>query len=304
MSFRRLTRNLITVPVSAAAVAVSASSLFAQGRPLFDWSGRVDREVRISMHGRDARTQTAGRMPMERSRLDVASALPQQEGRVTVRVQDGRGDVAVVQQPSARNDYTMIMRIVDRSSGTDNYRVTAYWTPDEYRSGNGNGNGTWDGRNESGYPTRPSRGRDDGDDRGNNGGYGRGNGGYGQGSGGYGRGNGGYGRGGSNDVSALRWTGEVDDVLEIRIQGNRVDYRTLNGKSVRNVRADLGRGGLPRTDAQVFVTDVYGRGSVSVVQQPSSYNNYTAVIRVYDPRPGYGDYSFDLNWRDNYSNRR
>lgn len=290
MSFRRLTRNLITVPVSAAAVAVSASSLFAQGRPLFDWSGRVDREVRISMHGRDARTQTANRTPTERSRLDIASALPQQEGRVTVRVQNGRGDVAVVQQPSARNDYTMIMRIVDRSSGTDNYRVTAYWTPDDYRSGNGNGNGAWDGRNESGYPTRPSRGRDDGDDRGNNGGYGRGN--------------GGYGRGGSNDVSALRWTGEVDDALEIRIQGNRVDYRTLNGKSVRNVRADLGRGGLPRTDAQVFVTDVYGRGSVSVVQQPSSHNNYTAVIRVYDPRPGYGDYSFDLNWRDNYSNRR
>jgi hypothetical protein len=55
---------------------------------------------------------------------------------------------------------------------------------------------------------------------------------------------------------------------------------------------------------QVFVTDVNGRGSVSVVQQPSSYNGYTAVIRVYDPRPGYGDYGFDLNWRDNYSSRR
>jgi hypothetical protein len=105
---------------------------------------------------------------VDRSRLSVASALPQQDGRVTVRVQDGRGDVDVVQQPSARNDYTMIMRIVDRSSGTDNYRVTAYWTPDEYRSDNGHG--TWDGRNESGYPTRPNRGGDDDrDNRGNRG---------------------------------------------------------------------------------------------------------------------------------------
>jgi hypothetical protein len=292
MPSRRSTRNLITLPLSLAALAVSASSLLAQGRPLFDWSGRVDREVRISMHGRDARAQSASRSPVDRSRLSVASALPQQDGRVTVRVQDGRGDVDVVQQPSARNDYTMIMRIVDRSSGTDNYRVTAYWTPDQYRSDNGHG--TWDGRNESGYPTRPSRDRDDRDNRGNNGGWGRGN----------GNGNGGWGRGGSNDVNALRWTGDVDDALEIRIQGNRVDYRTLSGKSVRNVRADLGRGGLPRNDVQVFVTDVNGRGSVSVVQQPSSYNGYTAVIRVYDPRPGYGDYSFDLNWRDNYSNRR
>ena len=288
MSFRRSTRNLISLPLSVAALAVSASSLFAQGRPLFDWSGRVDREVRISMHGRDARAQSASRTSVGQSRLSVASALPQQEGRVTVRVQDGRGDVDVVQQPSARNDYTMIMRIVDRSSGRDNYRVTAFWTPDEYRSDNGHG--TWDGRNESGYPTRPSRGRDDRDNRGNNGGYGNGN--------------GGWGRDGSNTVSALRWSGDVDDALEIRIQGNRVDYRTLNGKSVRNVRADLGRGGLPRNDVQVFVTDVNGRGTVTVVQQPSSRNNYTAVVRVYDPRPGYGGYSFDLNWRDNYSNRR
>ena len=51
---------------------------------------------------------------MTRSRLDVATALPQRDGRVTVRVQDGRGDVDVVQQPSARNDYTTIVRIRDR----------------------------------------------------------------------------------------------------------------------------------------------------------------------------------------------
>src|SRR3982751_1026634 len=184
MAFARSTRNLFTLPLSVAALAVSASSLLAQGRPLFDWSGRVDREVRISMHGRDARTQTASRSPVDRSRLNVASALPQQDGRVTVRVQDGRGDVDVVQQPSARNDYTMIMRIVDRSSGNDNYRVTAYWAPDEYRGGSRNGNGTWEGRNQSGYPVPGSRGPDD---RGN-GGYGN-NDGYGN-HGGYGNNNG------------------------------------------------------------------------------------------------------------------
>ena len=85
--------------------------------------------------------------------------------------------------------------------------------PDEY--GNGNGNG---------YPNR--------DDRGGNG---RGNGGYGRGNdnGGYGRGNNGGYNGGA--VSAIRWSGDVDDALEIRIQGNRIDYRTLSGKSVRNV---------------------------------------------------------------------
>src|SRR6185436_1857847 len=237
---------------------------------------------------RDARTQMAERSPFQRSRLNVETALPQRDGRVTVRVQDGRGDVDVIQQPTARNDYTTIVRVVDLSSGADNYRLTAYWMPDEY------GNGTWNDRD--GYPNRPGNGRDY-----NRGGWGRGNGngngGYGNGNGGYGNGNGGYGR------TALQWTGDVDDQLEIRIYGNCIDYRTLSGKSVRNVRANLA-GGLPRQDVQVVVTDVAGRGSVSVVQQPSAYNGYTAVIRVYDPRPGYGDYSFDLNWRDNNSNRR
>ena len=280
MLFRRSIRHLMSLPLSAAALAVSASSLFAQGRPLFDWSGRVDREVRITMHGRDARTQMAERSPFQRSRLNVETALPQRDGRVTVRVQDGRGDVDVIQQPTARNDYTTIVRVVDRSSGADNYRLTAYWMPDEY------GNGTWNDRD--GYPNRPDRDRDDRD----NGNWGRGNGGYG----------GSYGRG--YDRNLLRWTGDVDDALEIRIQGDRIDYRTLSGKSVRHVRADFVNGGLPRNDVQVFVTDQTGRGTVSVVQQPSSWNNYTAVIRVYDPRSGYGAYSFDLGWRGGYSSRR
>jgi hypothetical protein len=263
-----------------AALAVSASSLFAQGRPLFDWSGRVDREVRIMMHGRDARTETTSRSPVTRSRIDVATALPQRDGRVTVRMQDGRGDVDVVQQPSARNDYTTIVRIRDRSSGIDNYRVTAYWMPDD------NGN---DARNDrDGYPNRPNRNDDDrwGRNNGNNGGWGNGN--------------GGYGNNNSSFRDVLRWSADVDDAVEIRIQGDRVDYRTLSGKSLRNVRANLASGGLPRRDVQVTVNDTYGRGSVSVVQQPSSYNNYTAVIRVYDPRPGYGDYRFDIGWRDSY----
>jgi len=280
MLFRRSTRTLKILPLSVAAIAASASSLFAQGRPLFEWSGRVDREVRIMMHGRDARTQTTSRTPILRSRLDVSTALPQRDGRVSVRVQDGRGDVDVVQQPSARNDYTTIVRIRDRSNGVDNYRLTAYWMPGE------SGNGRWDDRD--GYPNRP-RDRDDRDrrnddryDRDNRGGWGRGN-----------------NNGNTRDI--LRWSGDVDDALEIRIQGDRIEYRTLSGRTVRNVRADLTRGGLPRRDVQVVVTDSYGRGSVNVVQQPSSYNGYTAVIRVTDRQSGYGDYRFDVSWRDGYS---
>ena len=67
MLFRRSIRNLNSLSLPVAALAVSASTLAAQGRPLFQWSGRVDREVRIAMHGRDARTLNTGRVPAARS---------------------------------------------------------------------------------------------------------------------------------------------------------------------------------------------------------------------------------------------
>ena len=34
-----------------------------------------------------------------------------------------------------------------------------------------------------------------------------------------------------------------------------------------------------------------------VIQQPTAENGYTAVLRVRDPKPGYGHYTFDVNWR-------
>src|SRR6187455_2794274 len=111
MSARRFTRTLITLPLSVAAFAASASSLLAQGRPLFEWRGRVDREVRITMRGRDAWAQGIGQNENGRGRADVSGVLPRTDGEVRVRVEDGRGIVDVVQQPSYRNDYTAIVRI-------------------------------------------------------------------------------------------------------------------------------------------------------------------------------------------------
>ena len=57
--------------------------------------------------------------------------------------------------------------------------------------------------------------------------------------------------------------------------------------------------------SQVSVVQaLWSSQSVSVVQQPTSWNGYTAIIRVYDPRPSYGYYSFDVSWRDTYARRR
>ena len=257
-----------------------APALVAQGRTLFTWTGRVDREVQISMRGRDVWTNGTDRDDGGRSRFNVASALPRTDGYVHVQAVDGRGDVSVVQQPSAWNNYTTIVRIRDRNSGSDRYRLSAYWES-RYsndrggygrRNGDDNdGNGSWD-RNGNGRDV-PSR--IDPRDR-SNGGWG----------------NGGYGTG-----AALRWSGNIDSDLEIRLSGRRFDERTLSGGATRDERSSVIGEGLPRRDVQLVISQRQGRGQVYVAQQPSAYNGYTAVIRVHDPQGGYGYYDFEVDYR-------
>jgi hypothetical protein len=228
-------------------VAGATSALSAQER-LFDWSGRVDREVRIMMRGNDVWTQDVGSRQTRRAMARVAAALPDQPGRVGVQVLNGRGDVSVIQQPSPRNNYTTVLRIADRSGGADRYRIAAYWQPV--------------GRGRYGI------GRGDIDER--------------------------FGYGGVDGM--LRWSGAVDNEVEIRIQGRNVDTRTLSGNIVRDVRTNLNGRALPRRDLQVSVRERQGRGTVTVVQQPGQWNGYTAVIRVRDRQGGYGYYDFDVVW--------
>ena len=273
-------RRFLAIALPLAALVAPASSLVAQGRALFNWSGRVDREVQISMRGRDMWTNAGGASERVRNRFDIDSPLPRQEGQVRVRVEDGRGDVDVVQQPTARNDYTTIVRVRDRSGGADRYRITAYWTP-------GRGyDGTYGSAGNAGGWGRDRDDRNDRNERGNDG-YGRGR----------GDDRGGYGRGGSGNVSLVHWSGSVDGELEIRLRGEQVTYNTVNGGAPRDVRLENGGRGLPQREASVRVANAQGRGSISVVQQPSAYNGYTTIIRVRDPQGGYGYYDFDLTWR-------
>ena len=100
------------------------------------------------------------------------------------------------------------------------------------------------------------------------------------------------GRGGRR---ALMWSGDVDDNLVLMLRPNGLSYRSVRGHQPMNIESEFN--GLPRTAAVVDVAQVQGRGSVTVVQQPSPDNGYTAMIRIVDPQSGYGHYSFDVRWR-------
>ncbi|HEY5062200.1 MAG TPA: hypothetical protein VII52_11735 [Gemmatimonadaceae bacterium] len=252
MNVNRLIRR--SLPLAGLALVVAAPVAFSQGQQIFEWSGRVDREVQITMRGNDVTTRQVGNTETGRYRQRSFMQIPRQNGQVVVRTQNGRGNVDVIEQPSPRNGFTTTIRIQDPASGAADYRVSAYWQPlngDAYR-----GNGIAD------------RGRDDRD-----------------------RAGGINGRNGARTM--MRWTGNVDGELEIRIQNGRVDYRNLSGKQPTNIRSS-GSLASNRSNGQVFIAQNQGRGSVALVQQPSPYNGYTTVIRVRDPQGGYGYYDFNV----------
>src|SRR4029079_11133535 len=94
------------------ALAASASLASAQGgtRPLFEWSGRVDREIQITMRGRNVWMRAYGQSDERLAGPDIMSPLPRNDGVVRVRLEDGQGQAQVIQQPTADNEYTTIVR--------------------------------------------------------------------------------------------------------------------------------------------------------------------------------------------------
>jgi hypothetical protein len=293
-----------SAPLAVVGLIGAAPAAFAQGQELFQWSGRVDRQVQLVMRGNSVRTNLMSQSETRQSQSRVVSALPRQDGQVSIRVISGRGDVQVVQQPSQQNGYTTIVRIDDPSAGAANYRVAAYWqgyaNGDVYRGRRGdtdmsrnddrnnnraNGNNGNNGVRNHGVGRGRGRGNAKHEDRDRDYDNGR-------------RDNGGYNdRGAYGTSQALRWSGNVDGELELRIQNGRVSYRTISGANPTSVRANVGNTAATRSATSLAVAVNQGRGTVSVVQQPAQWNGYTTVVRIRDPQGGYGFYDFSLSWQ-------
>ena len=113
----------------AAVLAVSSVSPLSAQRELFQWTGRVDQQILLTISGRKVTTTNVG--PTEPGQLGVTlmSALPERDGQVFVRVLEGRGTADVVRQPSAENGYTSVIRIRDPRGGSGMYRIEADWQP-------------------------------------------------------------------------------------------------------------------------------------------------------------------------------
>jgi hypothetical protein len=94
----------------------------------------------------------------------------------------------------------------------------------------------------------------------------------------------------------VSWSGIVDDTVIVYIHGDRGRTETVSGNSPRNV-SNRTFGRLPDRPVRVFLEDRDGRGRITVIQQPSERNDYTAAVRIYDPDGGSARYHFSLDWQ-------
>ena len=282
------------VPLAIAMIAPLAAQ--AQESQVFTWSGRVDREIRLTIRGSQMSNGTENNM-QTRGRFQMGSALPAQEGTLRVVTETGRGDVQVIQQPNAGNDYTAVVRLVDNEGGADNYRVSGYFMPtnggryargdrgrgrdnsgaypndrnypngDRHRNRDGDYNRNRDNDRDRDRD-RDDRNRDDDRNRNDD------------------RRGGQYGR---QELPGFRWSGDVDGEVQLVWRNGNVTARTLSGAQVRGSTMSV-TGGSAQAMGGLSVNLREGRGRVDVIQQPTADNRYTGIIRIIDPQRGYGHY--------------
>lgn len=222
-------------------------------RRLFTWRGTVDDDTRIYIRANRVESRVVDGSSVRRNpRVERVRSLPRRDGYLRVELLEGRGRVHVIQQPSARNDYTAIVRVKDGYGGADNYRFAAYFDPVDASRRDRRGD-VWRGDRDG-----------DWDDR------------YGE--------------------RLINWRGNVDGDVRIVLRESGISYSVASGAQPRGISM-TGATRLPRGDGRLSVNLRQGRGNVTVVQQPSRFNNYTAIVRVLDPQGSYGYYDFDLYWQ-------
>lgn len=93
----------------------------------------------------------------------------------------------------------------------------------------------------------------------------------------------------------VRWRGRVDQKVNIVISGDDVQSQDVAGTGLSGVFFNI-NGYLAARPGSVRVNKRDGRGTVSVIQQPSWNNDFTAIVQVFDPSGGSDNYDLDISW--------
>lgn len=97
-------------------------------------------------------------------------------------------------------------------------------------------------------------------------------------------------------TGTIYWNGRVDDRVNIIIQGSEVKTFVLGGNSGQPTEQTM-NGVLPRRNSTISVVKSEGRGTATVIQQPSRENKYTAIVQVLDSKRGDDNYRLQISWQ-------
>lgn len=92
----------------------------------------------------------------------------------------------------------------------------------------------------------------------------------------------------------VSWRGRVDQTANIIISGNSVQTQDASATGVQVTSSNI-TGYLARRPGTVSVSK-RGRGSVTVLQQPTAENGFVAIVQVFDADRGAGDYEVEITW--------
>lgn len=94
---------------------------------------------------------------------------------------------------------------------------------------------------------------------------------------------------------SVRWRGRVDQTVQVTIAGSDVQSRDMTTTGLSNVDFQI-NGYLASRPGSVNVRKRSGRGTVTVLEQPSEYNGFVAIIQIFDPNGGADNYDLEISW--------
>ncbi len=93
----------------------------------------------------------------------------------------------------------------------------------------------------------------------------------------------------------LKWTGRVDGRELLRIRLDQLDIEHQNGVPITGLNYRFSKS-LPAAARNVSIRKIKGRGKVTLIEQPSRSNNFTATILIDDSDGGSSQYEIEVSW--------
>ncbi|MDE2038246.1 MAG: hypothetical protein KGI69_03440 [Patescibacteria group bacterium] len=103
---------------------------------------------------------------------------------------------------------------------------------------------------------------------------------------------------GGTQVSLASVSLNDDEQVYVNFTGNTVTLTNMTRGGATLISYHFGSpSGMPQDGKALQLTNVVGRNQPTIIQQPSSSNNYTTIVKIWDGQSGASTYSFDLNYQ-------